>query len=313
MNAKPKDPGTDRGGPILIGGTGRSGTTLLVRTLDRHPRIHALRWETQFIVAPPGLVHVVESGGGEDALGEFVRRIKGRWYKRTLNPGKSNEYEAGLVSDVTWDELERALAYFLEKLPECDTRAKRCRLAGRFVNRVFGGMMRRSGAARWCEKTPRNLLLMDQLLDLFPRMKLISVLRDGRDVVASMLERGFWPIAAGHEFPELSAYHGRLTFERATKYWVDVLEIARRIRPKLPEGTYLQIRLEDLVHNSEETLRTICRFIGEDLDPRMLDQDSSRAHVGRWRESFSPDQVRKFWSIAGPTMEREGYGSCEAK
>ena len=99
----------ERVGPVFIGGTGRSGTTVLVRILERHPRIHALKWETQFMVAPTGLITLIDEGCDEGALRAFVGRLRGRWYQRTVNPGKPSQYEAGLVSDVTRDELEGLL------------------------------------------------------------------------------------------------------------------------------------------------------------------------------------------------------------
>ncbi len=40
---------------IFVGGTGRSGTTILLRLLGRHRRVHPLSLETRFIVDPDGL------------------------------------------------------------------------------------------------------------------------------------------------------------------------------------------------------------------------------------------------------------------
>lgn len=302
-----------RPGPIFVGGTGRSGTTVMVRILGQHTRIHALKWESQFIVAPNGLIDVLRTGCGESEVDEFVQRLKGRWYRRTINPGKPNEYEAGLVSDVEENELDRSLEYFLTHLPTSHTHEDRVRLAGRFANRLFAGSMRRSGALRWCEKTPRNLLLMDQLLELFPRMRIINMVRDGRDVVASMLDRGFWPIAAGHEFPELASYQGRMTFDRAVRYWVDVLDIAHRLESTMPNRAYCKVRLEELLARPQEVLRSICAFLGEEFEPQLLERDLSKGRTGRWKDTFTSNQLRLFWDIAGPTMEREGYSRREVE
>ena len=42
------------GGPYFVAGTGRCGTSQLVRVLGEHPEVHALRWESRFLGDPGG-------------------------------------------------------------------------------------------------------------------------------------------------------------------------------------------------------------------------------------------------------------------
>jgi hypothetical protein len=48
-------------GPILIGGTGRSGTTVLNRLLGAHRQIYAFPFETRFLIDPDGLMDLVDA------------------------------------------------------------------------------------------------------------------------------------------------------------------------------------------------------------------------------------------------------------
>jgi len=41
-------------GPFFVGGTGRCGTSQLCRVLGDHPEVHALQWESRFLVDPGG-------------------------------------------------------------------------------------------------------------------------------------------------------------------------------------------------------------------------------------------------------------------
>lgn len=46
---------------IFIGGTGRSGTSILYRLLDSHPSIHAFDLEMRFLIDPRGLIDLVDA------------------------------------------------------------------------------------------------------------------------------------------------------------------------------------------------------------------------------------------------------------
>ena len=45
------------------------------------------------------------------------------------------------------------------------------------------------GKRKWVEKTPINVLRVRELLHRFPKSKIIIMLRDGRDVAYSLMER----------------------------------------------------------------------------------------------------------------------------
>lgn len=300
--------------PILIGGTGRSGTTALQWLLGEHDSILAVQWESQFMVAKDGLVDVLRADFAPDAMRRFLEQLRGRWFRRVIREGQPDAYEAGLCADITVQELEEAISTLAAR-----TRARVARfalrllprvqyaVASRFVQDLLQPAMQRAGARRWSEKTPRNILYADELWRLFPDMRFIHIIRDGRDVVSSMISRRFWPVAQTPDFPETAPFRGDVTFDKAVDYWMTMLDIARRVATRVPAENYLEIRLEDLVHDRDVTLKRVFDFLGEEITEKVSAYDLSRNNIGRWRQDLTADQAEAFRARAGHVLASEGY------
>ena len=83
----------DSSAPLFIVGTGRSGTTMLVRMIGKHPEVTPIKWESQFIVAMNGLLDLVDIGSAERAevrtrqmLRRFTARMESHWFERVVRP-----------------------------------------------------------------------------------------------------------------------------------------------------------------------------------------------------------------------------------
>jgi hypothetical protein len=64
---------------VFVGGTGRSGTTVLSHLLGHHSRFHAVPIECRFHCNPKGLADVV---GGRATIEEFLRKLRTYWWYR---------------------------------------------------------------------------------------------------------------------------------------------------------------------------------------------------------------------------------------
>ncbi len=294
-------------GPVFIGGTGRSGTTVLARLLGQHPRIFVYRWETQLIAAPGGLIDLLRNLHDVGARKRFSQQMRGPWFQRVLYAGQPEEYKAGLCADLSWEEIEPVLAIFENLVKLGGDQIHPFRLGAEFLDVLSRPAVRRAKAHRWGEKTPRNIFYIAQLRQLFPNLRFVHILRDGRDVVASMLENGFWPIAPSPEYPGTLRFRGKMSFEKAVDYWVEMLKIARHSAAQVPPENYLEIRLEDLAKDPAASLKRLMDFLDEPLTEELLQFDLSRARAGRWRRDLSAAQIRYFHRHAGEVLEREGY------
>ena len=111
----------------------------------------------------------------------------------------------------------------------------------------------KQGKPRWGDKSPRYAAKMVKLGRHLPEARFIHLIRDGRDVALSRLrKRG--------DDPEQVA--------EAAQKWRSRIERARKRAPKLSH--YTEARFEELVTDTEPTLRRICEFSQLEWDPVVL-------------------------------------------
>lgn len=152
--------------------------------------------------------------------------------------------------------------------------------------------MKRSFAARlqlyfpirnrpWGFKNPRTMLLLPFLDSMFPRMKFVHVVRDGRD------------ISLGNEFvgnAYVDAYlrgdeHALTAQEKMILFWGRSNEVAMKYGESRLGARYLRMRWEDLCTSPAVNARELLSFAGCSLEradeiAAVVRKPSS---LGRWR------------------------------
>lgn len=182
---------------------------------------------------------------------------------------------------------------------------------GDAVRRVYQLLARRRGRSRYMDATPGNINHVSALSMLFPDSRIVHVIRDGRDVAASLLELGWAD-----------------RMEDAARYWRDQVGSARRVLRQLPAGRHHELRYEDLVLSPEQTLREVCDAIELPFNPAMLEyrrtansviRASPRPHQHRylnhplmrglrdWQRDLPPRAVDRFDALAGDLLTELGY------
>lgn len=163
------------------------------------------------------------------------------------------------------------------------------------------------------------------LTELFPRSKLIFLLRDGRDVVDSWLDAyqaGSWAIRGG-AFPV--APEGRVALIRwLSSVWAYRTEAVLEAFRSRPPGDRVMIRYEDLRFRPLDGLEAVCSKLGIDAANAAeisLRHDFARlpaeahgslrevraARPGGWRENLSPWEQDAMHEALGETLARVGY------
>jgi hypothetical protein len=180
--------------------------------------------------------------------------------------------------------------------------------------------IRRIGLAwglRGVEQTPETAHVLSNALEAYPQALAVHVLRDGRDVVCSLLERG-WLNAdqAGQD-------DARLPYGAEPRFWVEPerrdefaqVSDARRCAwawRRYVEAARAANAGDRMLEIRYESLATVADRISEFLDAnassthRAMDsfRDSS---IGRWRRELTPEQLADVEAEAGPLLAELGY------
>lgn len=186
-------------------------------------------------------------------------------------------------------------------------------------------LMRESaGVSLVSEKTPQNVLVFSELLELFPAARLVHVVRDPRAVIASLLQVGRRIREQGRR-PKAAAANlvGAIAEVRAC------LDAGFQAAEEAP-GRVFTVRYEDLVAEPEAETQRLCEHLGLDWDPAMLTPSrfdhvaetavtDASGNVWYTRETFSedPDPVRtQKWRVQLTRRQQArisaAFADCEA-
>ena len=322
---------------VFIGGSGQSGVSTLNLQLGRHPGILTCHLETNIVVAPNGLMDVVRAISTdystqrlELTLHEFDRLL----HHHLCSP-RSYPYSGfDLAGFFGKERYHHAVELFIEEIGairhpgvgmtvgpsarigevHLPFKLKSLRLPGRlgrertylyhagriseeaalsaarrFLDRLFGATARAEGNFAWCEQTTNNQQFADFLLRLFPDGLYINMTRDPLDVAIAHRAQA-WAV------PD---------FTRVCESLRDLLGRWFEVRDRLPAGSFVDVRFEDLVGDPEAELERVCLAIGV----------ASPAQEHRWtpgpvaltRPRLAGMDLEVYRRILGSTAEVLGY------
>jgi hypothetical protein len=149
------------------------------------------------------------------------------------------------------------------------------------------------------DKTPEHALFIPEIQLFLPRARIIHVLRDPRDVVASLTaaSRGW---AAGWA-PAGAA--------RAAQMWIRHVQAVHSAAPMLPADQFLELRYEDMHRDTGATLQQVAAFLGREWSPAAINEAIAANTVEEIRQGGGTRiPVRgEFATPSGAVMEPEGF------
>jgi hypothetical protein len=318
--------------PILVGGTGRSGTTVLRTVLTKSKHIVAMPFELRIVVDPGGVLDLVRNlsdrwspYNADMAVHRFRRMM--RQCAHTTMPARALAVLLTRLRISPWSYSQVGIATVIGRRRFTDVVARlldgvvhhttigswtgswpfrvnsRIYEAGPFQRQVVASMLSTfvhglydsiptsKDSTHWVEDTPYNLLHADELHELFPDMRFVHIHRDPRDVLASYRSKAW-----GGD--DALAIARRLT---------GVLERWFLVRERLPEGSFMEIALEELATDPDRHLRAVCDFVGVELEDTMMSISLSRANIGRWSRELSSEELTTVLPMLVPHINRLGY------
>jgi hypothetical protein len=132
------------------------------------------------------------------------------------------------------------------------------------------------------------------LLQIFPQMKMIHMVRDGRDVACSLAARSWGPNSVA----------------RGVRWWAKRMRRADAGERGLPADRLLVVNLEDLVERDREgTYGRVLEFLRVEDEPkirRYFDKKLTpeNANIGRWRSDLSEARQRRLTDSYARTLKR---------
>ena len=279
--------GPERYGPFCIVGSARCGTTLLRAMLEAHPDVHI----------PPGNV----------MLRAVIRDY--RWYSHLPWSPLLRLLLTQMAFHPSWEAFDLPLHPVFRELVN---RPAKARNLAAVINAVYCAHLARHkpAAVRWGDKSPFGVLGVRAFRAVFPDVRVVHIVRDGRDVVRSFVD------AFGSDIRD------------AARTWLRAVRTAHAFGARYPTQ-YLEVRYEDLVRHPPATLEVVARFLDLRFDERMLrhhelglrlgDVDRTsymqgvwkpvyQTSIGRWRTEFDAGQIVELDRLMGPTLSALGYG-----
>lgn len=189
-----------------------------------------------------------------------------------------------------------------------------------FLDRVYSRVLdTKPEASHILDKHPGNVGFLDEIHMFIPQARFIHIIRDGRDVAASM-------VAA-----KSNIGFGTGTIPESAAEWKKHVELARKA--KQYDGRYLEIRYEELLKNTEEVMKTIFCFSGlevkesevativekhtfDKVKKERLSQVEGvklskhfyrKGKAGSWQNDMTPVERYLFDRAAGDLLQELGY------
>lgn len=260
--------------PFIIVSSGRSGSTLLRAIINQHPT-----------VCVPPESHV---------LGHVTRKFK-LWFRYL-----PWEYVVRLVISEFQIQFPGFGFWGLDLFkfyPSALKLPKEQRSLAKLIDIFYTYYIqeKKPEATRWGDKSIGNAVFLPLIDELYPNAQYITIIRDGRDVSASLVAADTTPVNDVGD---------------AANYWLRSVTLTRQFGARLDKSRYLEVFYEDLVKKPKIVIQRLYDFLGLEYNNDALQfwqnvdslRDANREihknlkkpinenSIGKWRRQLSQEE-----------------------
>jgi len=321
----------------LIGGSGRSGTSILKKLFHKHPETAGIP-EFRITVDPGGLLDFYATLKEHWTPYLYDQRIKqleevlkkaGRSSKLAPVYRKAMQITGAAANPVSKLEAQYTTIGLSEYVPEymnkvdfliddltqfhfkgswtgqklgnrprmifrkrIDTQTLKARLAQFYMDIALSACVSQN-AGYFLDDNTWNILYFDSWLDIKPDLKMVHIYRNPLDVTASLMEQTWAPSNP----------------VQAAVYYSGIMDEWLRKRKNLPEDSYLEVSLENLVEDTEQKTREIAEFWGLEWDESLLETPLDKANKDRWKTDIPEKELDRVLAVLKPYLSEFGYVS----
>ncbi len=233
---------------IFIVGNSRSGTTMLSQILGKNDQVFTFN-ELHFfeqLVDSKKLFSTINSKNSKVLLARLLD-IQRRGYLHQRNYVQYLEEANSVIDDVYMKGFRYIDIYQL----------------------FLGYETLRNDSEISCEQTPRNLLFIDEILQVFPHAKIINMVRDPRAVLNSQKNKWKLKFLGLKKIPLKESFRAWINYHPVTisKLWSSSIKSGLNYRNT---DQVLTLRFEDLLEKPFLEVKNLCDFIGIEYSENML-------------------------------------------
>lgn len=271
---------SDYNNPIFIVGMNGSGTNMLADCLNNHPLIYFHKHESKII---PYFHKNIHRYGCLEEENNFNK----------LFVDFSNDHAFRICNN----NLPLNIPYEFNSLKQ--------KTLSTVIHLTFSYFAQNDNKLIWGDHSPRYALSIPELVHLFPKCKIIHIVRDGRACAESFNRR-----------------FGQ-NVQRSAMLWKNLVVKARNDGLSFGEEKYIELKYEEITENPTLIMNDICAFLKVPFDKRVLisnmpmygekvhsgkpNESSIVSNSGKWSNRMNRQKIRNIELIAGSTLHMFGY------
>ncbi|MDP8207384.1 MAG: sulfotransferase [Candidatus Electryonea clarkiae] len=254
----------------FIGGSGRSGTSILAHIFANHPDVLYFA-EPRFLIDRGGVSDLVQ---GRIPLNEFLLNMMNTFNQKLQASLKISriEHPEEIYSSNVMQSLIRESFNGTGNINGS---------LNKFLNRLFQHGVEACNKKYWLEKTPHTVTIVDVLHTIFSEMKYIHIIREPKDVACSMFRKNWGPNNSSEFVP----------------YYHQIMNAAMKAKNQVQQENYCVVSLENLMIRPREIMRYLFDFAqfptsDDQINTWTMNLDPEKAHIDRWKKELDPKSIQ---------------------